>query len=108
MMCKTAGVSRSGFYAWLSRPRTQRSLEDHVLGSQVRRTARKVYRSMEQVRADVFDCIEVFYNQSRRHSHLGGIGPKAFERTAARDQDLSSRPEQSSLGRDENAAANRF
>jgi putative transposase len=28
----------------------------------------------------VFDYIEVFYNRSRRHSHLGDISPEAFER----------------------------
>lgn len=38
MMCEALGISRSGFYAWLSRPRSQRSLEDEVLGSQVRQS----------------------------------------------------------------------
>lgn len=38
MMCEALGVSRSGFYAWLSRPRGQRSLEDEVLGSLVRQS----------------------------------------------------------------------
>lgn len=32
------GVSRSGFYAWLCRPRSQRSLDDEVLGRQVRKS----------------------------------------------------------------------
>jgi len=32
---------------------------------------------------DVCDYIEVFYNRTRRHSHLGGISPEAFERAAA-------------------------
>ena len=34
MMCEALGVSRRGFYAWLSRPRSQRSPKDQVLGSQ--------------------------------------------------------------------------
>jgi putative transposase len=34
-------------------------------------------------RADVFDYIEVFYNRNRRHSHLGGVSPDAFERASA-------------------------
>jgi putative transposase len=37
----------------------------------------------ELARADVFDYIEVFYNRTHRHSHLGGISPEAFTRTAA-------------------------
>jgi hypothetical protein len=31
---------------------------------------------------ELFDCIEVFYNQRRRHSTLGQISPTAFERRA--------------------------
>ena len=34
-------------------------------------------------RGDVFDYIEAFYNRTRRHSHLGGISPEAFERASA-------------------------
>ncbi|WP_367396750.1 IS3 family transposase, partial [Sinimarinibacterium sp. CAU 1509] len=26
--------------------------------------------------------IEVFYNRTRRHSHLGGVSPEAFEQAA--------------------------
>jgi putative transposase len=35
LTCEALGISRSGFYAWLSRPRSQRSLDDEVLGGQV-------------------------------------------------------------------------
>jgi hypothetical protein len=31
---------------------------------------------------DVFDYIEVFYNRQRRHSHLGGVSPEAFEQAS--------------------------
>ena len=31
---------------------------------------------------ELFDYIEVFYNQRRRHSTLGQISPAAFERRA--------------------------
>jgi len=34
-ICEALGVSRSGFYAWMRRPRSQRSLDDEVLGGQV-------------------------------------------------------------------------
>ena len=35
LMCEALGVSRSGFYAWLTRPRSTRSLADEVLGAKV-------------------------------------------------------------------------
>jgi putative transposase len=36
LMCEALGVSRSGYYAWLVRLRSRRSLDDEVLGGQVR------------------------------------------------------------------------
>jgi len=46
------------------------------------RVRRKIYRSHEEARAEVFDYIEMFYNPTRRHSHIGGVSPEAFERLA--------------------------
>jgi putative transposase len=34
--CGALGVSRGGFYAWLTRPRSQRSRSDEELGAEVR------------------------------------------------------------------------
>lgn len=47
------------------------------------RIRKRIYKTREMARADVFDYIEVFYNRSRRHSHLGGVSPEAFELAAA-------------------------
>jgi putative transposase len=44
------------------------------------RTNRKRYASRDEVRADVFDYIERFYNPRRRHSTLGQVSPDQFER----------------------------
>lgn len=33
-------------------------------------------------RVDIFDYIEVFYNRTRCHSHLGGVSPAAFEKAS--------------------------
>jgi len=44
--------------------------------------ARKVYRTRDHARADVFDYIERFYNPSRRHSTIGYVSPMEFERMA--------------------------
>jgi putative transposase len=35
-LCEALGVSRGGFYAWLTRPRSQRSRSDEELGVKVR------------------------------------------------------------------------
>jgi putative transposase len=43
------------------------------------RVRRKIYRTQDEARVDLFDYIEMFYNRKRRHSHNGGISPEAFE-----------------------------
>ena len=41
------------------------------------------FPSFGEAKMEVFDYIEVFYNQRRRHSTLGQISPAAFERRTA-------------------------
>jgi putative transposase len=43
------------------------------------RVRRRIYASRAEARADLFDYIEVFYNRTRRHSHIGMASPNAFE-----------------------------
>ena len=38
-----------------------------------------MYHTKDKAKADIFDYIEVFYNRARRHSHLDGMSPDAFE-----------------------------
>jgi hypothetical protein len=40
---------------------------------------RQAWRSLEDVRAAVFDWIETWYNRRRRHSSLGYLSPLEFE-----------------------------
>jgi putative transposase len=40
------------------------------------------FASHGDARMALFDYIEVFYNQRRRHSTIGRISPAAFERRA--------------------------
>jgi putative transposase len=46
------------------------------------RIRKRIYKTRDLARADVFDYIEVFYNRKRRHSHLGDVSPEAFERAS--------------------------
>ena len=41
------------------------------------------FPSVSEAKMEVFDYIEAFYNQRRRHSTLGQISPAEFERRAA-------------------------
>ena len=58
-------------------------MESFFSSLKTERIARKVYRTRDQARADVCDYIERFYNLSRRHSTIGYLSPKEFERAAA-------------------------
>lgn len=40
------------------------------------------FASNGDAKMELFDYLEVFYNQRRRHSTLGQISPAAFERRA--------------------------
>ena len=46
------------------------------------RIKKRIYKTRDLARADIFDYIEVFYNRQRRHSHLGGVSPEAFEQAS--------------------------
>ena len=47
------------------------AMESFFSSLKTERCARKVYRTRDEARADVFDYIERFYNPRRRHSTLG-------------------------------------
>ncbi len=46
------------------------------------RIRKRIYKTRDLARADIFDYIEVFYNWARRHSHLSGVSPEAFEQAS--------------------------
>lgn len=48
------------------------------------RIRKRIYKTRDIANAEIFDYIEQFYNRQRRHSHLGGISPEAFEAAALR------------------------
>ncbi|HHT0119442.1 TPA: IS3 family transposase [Raoultella ornithinolytica] len=47
------------------------------------RIRKRIYKTRDLARADIFDYIEVFYNRARRHSHLGGVSPESFEQASS-------------------------
>jgi len=55
------------------------AMESFFSSFKTERTVRKVYRTRNDAKADVFDYIERFYNPKRRHSTLGYLGPMEFE-----------------------------
>ena len=44
------------------------------------RIGKKIYRTRDEAKAEVFDYIERFYNPVRRHSTIGYLSPVEFER----------------------------
>ena len=55
------------------------AMESFFSSMKTERMGRKVYRTRDQARADVFDYIERFYNPTRQHSTLGYRSPVQFE-----------------------------
>ena len=53
------------------------------IGLKKERVRKRVYKTGDLARADIFDYIEVFYNGTCRHSHLDDVSPEAFECAAA-------------------------
>lgn len=43
------------------------------------RVKKRIYTTWEMATAEISDYIELFYNHTRRHSHLSGVSPEAFE-----------------------------
>lgn len=43
------------------------------------RIRRKIYKTREEARQDIFDYIEMFYNPKRKHVRNGMLSPVDFE-----------------------------
>jgi putative transposase len=72
----TCSMSRSG-NVW-----DNAAMESFFSSLKTERCARKVYRTRDDAKADVFDYIERFYNPKRRHSTIGYLSPVEFEQEA--------------------------
>src|SRR5438874_12555877 len=58
------------------------AMESFFSSLKTERTARRIYRTRDDAKADVFDYIECFYNPKRRHSTIGYMSPMEFEMQA--------------------------
>jgi len=70
----TCSMSRAG-EVW-----DNSAMESSFSSMKTERIARKVYRTRDEARAEVFDYIERFYNPRRRHSTIGYVSPVQFEK----------------------------
>ena len=70
----TCSMSRSG-NVW-----DNAAMESFFSSLKTERIRGRVYRTLNEARADVFDYIERFYNAVRRHSTIGYISPVEFEK----------------------------
>lgn len=62
-----------------SSPVAKAAIESFFSSLKTDRTARTVYKTRDDARADVFDNIERFYNPRRWHLTLGYLSHVAFE-----------------------------
>jgi putative transposase len=69
VLCKLLKVSRSGFYGWLSRPKSDRALADEVLTEQIR---------------EAFNANRKVYGSPRIHTELADAGVHVGRKRVAR------------------------
>ena len=48
------------------------------------RIKKRIYTTREIATAEIYEYIEMFYNRTRRHSHLSGVSPETFEAVSNR------------------------
>jgi len=89
-MCKTLGVSRSGFYAWMKRGESNRSIEDRELLKNIRRVhaeSREIYGSPRVHAALRREGIACGENRVARLMREAGIRSKARRRSRVKTTD---------------------
>jgi putative transposase len=59
------------------------AMENFFSSLKTERTARKIYRTRDEAKADVFDYFERFYNANRQHSTIVDLRQVASEEQAA-------------------------
>jgi transposase InsO family protein len=94
LMCRTLNVSRSGFYAWRTRPESPRSQRDQVLAKEVRRAhqeSNETYGSPRVTKELASQGTQVSRKRVARLMREQGLCatiPRAFRRTTDSSHDL--------------------
>src|SRR5256885_2389489 len=73
------------------------TMESFFSSLKTERTARKVYRTRDEAKADVFDYIERFYNPKRRHWTIGYVSPMATPDNLERPSNHNEQPDQNEV-----------
>src|SRR4051794_13392632 len=92
-MCRRLGVSKSGFYAWRSRPPSRRAVADAQLSATIRgiHTANRGVYGAPRVHAELVDLYAVRCGRKRvarllRAAGLAGVCRRRKVRTTLRDE----------------------
>lgn len=48
------------------------------------RIKNRIYKTHDLANAEIYHYIVMFYNRTRRHNHLSGVSPEAFEAVSKR------------------------
>lgn len=98
-MCRTLGVSPSGYWAWTKRSQSARALADASLTatiSEIHRQSRGVY-GMPRIHAELryggVRCSRKRVARLMRAAGLEGVHRRRFVRTTIRDRDAASAPD---------------
>ena len=59
-----------------------RSSNRALAARKMERIRKRIFKARDLAKADVYDHIEGVSHRTRRHSHLGGVSPEAFEQAA--------------------------
>jgi len=98
-MCRVLGVSSSGYYAWLSRPRSSRSQENEILLRKIQEIharSRGTYGSPRILAELADDGIHVGRNRIARlmrEASLAGVSRRKWITTTVRDGEAKAAPD---------------
>lgn len=83
--CKTLGVSRGGYYAWLNRPLSRRETDNQVLAQKIKELwekSRKTYglpRLKQELKKEKIICNKKRLSKLMKEQNIQGVGKRKFK-----------------------------